>query len=128
MRLLLCAVTALALSACSSLPQPVAEPLRTETVRIDATGDLSLKAGGYVDVAGFAFDIWFDNDATDLSTPTLVTWGITFKNYCRDRDSWVPGQLGAVRHRRAGRAGLARLSRVRSCRPGSPSVLVQRQQ
>lgn len=89
MRLLLRAVTALALSACSTLPQTVAEPLRTETVRIDATGDLSLKAGGYVDVAGFAFDIWFDNDATDLSTPTLVTWGIIFKNYCRNRDSWV---------------------------------------
>lgn len=89
MRLLLCAFTALVLSACSTLPDPAAEPTRTETVRIDPTGDLTLQAGGYVDVEGFGFNIWFENDATDLSTPKSVTWGIGFKNYCRPRDSWV---------------------------------------
>ncbi|QDH72047.1 hypothetical protein [Brevundimonas sp. M20] len=89
MRLLLFAVTALALSSCSTLPEPAVEPVRLETVRIDPEGDLSLTAGGYVDVEGFAFDIWFENDATDLSTPKSVTWSIIFNNYCRDRDSWI---------------------------------------
>lgn len=89
MRPLLLAVTALVLSSCATPPEPGAEPIRTETVRLEPTGDLALQAGGYVDVAGFAFHIWFDNDATDLSTPKSVTWGIVFNNYCRNRDSWI---------------------------------------
>lgn len=89
MRLLLLAVTALVLSSCATPPEPAGEAIRTETVRLEPTGDLALQAGGYVDVTGFAFHIWFDNDATDLSTPESVTWGITFKNYCRNRDSWI---------------------------------------
>lgn len=90
MRLLLLAVTALALSSCSTIAETTAaEPIRTETVRLEPTGDLALQAGGYVDVTGFAFHIWFDNDAADLSAPEYVTWGIVFNNYCRSRDSWV---------------------------------------
>ena len=89
MRPLLFAVTALVLSSCSTLPNPAPQPTRTETVRLDPTGDLALRAGGYVDVEGFGFQIWFENDATDLSTPKSVTWGIGFRNYCRNRDSWV---------------------------------------
>lgn len=89
MRPLLFAVAALVLSSCSTLPESAGEPTRTETVRLEPTGDLSLRAGGYVDVEGFGFQIWFENDAADLSTPKSVTWGIGFKNYCRNRDSWV---------------------------------------
>jgi hypothetical protein len=89
MRSLLFATIAVAFSACSTLPDPAAEPTRTETVRVDPKGDLALRAGGYVDVEGFGFQIWFDNDATDLSTPNLVTWSIGFQNYCRNRDSWI---------------------------------------
>lgn len=89
MRPLLFAFTALVLSSCSTLPDPAGEPMRTEAVRLDPTGDLALRAGGYVDVEGFGFQIWFENDATDLSTPKSVTWGIGFKNYCRPRDSRV---------------------------------------
>lgn len=89
MRSSLFAVAALLLSSCSTLPDSMAEPVRAETVRLAPTGDLSLRAGGTVDVEGFGFDIWFANDATDLSTPGSVTWSIGFRNYCRDRDSWV---------------------------------------
>ena len=63
--------------------------MRTETVRLEPTGELSLKAGGYVDSEGFGFDIGFENDAADLSAPNSVTWSIGFQNYCRNRDSWV---------------------------------------
>lgn len=89
MRTLPWAPTVLVLSSCSTLPETDADRMRTETVRLEPTGDLSLKAGGYVDVAGFAFDIWFENDAVDLSTPKSVTWSVGFRNYCRTRDSWV---------------------------------------
>lgn len=89
MRPLLIAFTALALSACSTLPDTAAEPIRTETVRIDPTGDLALRAGGTVDIEGFGFEIWFENDAADLSAPRSVTWSIGFRNYCRNRDSWL---------------------------------------
>jgi hypothetical protein len=60
-----------------------------ETVRLEPTGELSLRAGDYVDVSGFAFDIGFENNAADLSAPNSVTWSIGFRNYCRNRDSWV---------------------------------------
>ena len=89
MRSWLFAVTALVLASCATPPETATEAIRTETVRLEPTGDLVLQAGGYVDVAGFAFHIWFDNDATDLSTPESVTWGIVFNNYCRNRDSWI---------------------------------------
>ncbi|MES2860393.1 MAG: hypothetical protein V4701_02930 [Pseudomonadota bacterium] len=67
--------------------------MRTETVRLEPTGELSLRAGDYVDVSGFSFDIGFENDATDLSTPKSVSWSIGFRNYCRNRDSWVESVL-----------------------------------
>jgi hypothetical protein len=89
MRPLLCAITALVLSSCSTLPESTAERMRTETVRLEPTGELSLKAGGYVDSEGFGFYIGFENDAADLSTPNSVSWSIGFQNYCRNRDSWV---------------------------------------
>lgn len=89
MRILLWVLAALVLSSCSTLPGIAADRMRMETVRLEPTGDLSLRAGGYVDVEGFAFDIWFENDAADLSTPKSVTWSVGFRNYCRDRDSWV---------------------------------------
>ncbi len=89
MRLLPFAIAALVLSSCSTLPVPADAQLRTETVRLEPTGELSLKAGDYVDGAGFVFDIGFENDAADLSTPTSVSWSIGFRNYCRNRDSWV---------------------------------------
>lgn len=89
MRPLLFAITALVLSSCSTLPGPAEEQMRKETVRLEPTGDLSLRAGDYVDVSGFSFYIGFENDAADLSTPKSVTWSIGFRNYCRSRDSWV---------------------------------------
>ncbi len=63
--------------------------MRTETVRLEPTGELSLRAGDYVDASGFQFAIGFENDAADLSTPNSVGWSIGFRNYCRNRDSWV---------------------------------------
>jgi hypothetical protein len=63
--------------------------MRTETVRLEPTGELSLKAGDYVDASGFDFAIGFENDAADLSRPNSVTWSIGFQSYCRNRDSWV---------------------------------------
>ncbi len=89
MRPLLLAVSAVVLSACSTLPGPADGPMQTATVRLEPTGELSLRAGDYVDVSGFDFSIGFENDAKDLSAPDSVTWSIGFKNYCRNRDSWV---------------------------------------
>jgi hypothetical protein len=89
MRPLIFATIALVLSSCSTLPDSAEEQMRMETVRLDPTGELSLKAGDYVDVSGFVFDIGFENDAADLSTPNSVSWSIGFRNYCRTRDSWV---------------------------------------
>lgn len=89
MRQLLLAFAALVLSSCSTPPAPVERQMRVETVRLEPTGELSLRAGDYVDVSGFGFLIGFENDAADLSTPNSVTWGIGFRNYCRNRDSWV---------------------------------------
>lgn len=89
MRPLLFAITALVLSSCSTLPESSGPQMRTETVRLEPTGELSLKAGGYVDSEGFQFAIGFENDAADLSSPNSVSWSIGFQNYCRNRDSWV---------------------------------------
>lgn len=89
MRPLLFAITAIILLFCSTLPGHAEEHMRVETVRLEPTGELSLKAGDYVDVSGFSFDIGFENDAADLSAPNSVSWSIGFQNYCRDRDSWV---------------------------------------
>ena len=89
MRPLLFAITAVVLSSCATLPGPSGQRMRTETVRLEPTGELSLKAGGEVDSEGFDFAIGFENDAADLSTPNSVTWSIGFRNYCRNRDSWV---------------------------------------
>ncbi len=89
MRPLLFAIIALVLSSCATVPGSSGQQMRTETVRLEPTGELSLKAGGYVDSEGFDFAIGFENDAADLSTPNSVTWSIGFQNYCRNRDSWV---------------------------------------
>lgn len=89
MRILLWALAALVLCSCSTLPETGADRIPTVTVRLSPTGDLSLRAGGYVDIEGFAFEIWFENDAVDLSAPRSVTWSVGFRNYCRTRDSWV---------------------------------------
>lgn len=89
MRPLLFALMALVFSSWSTLADSAPQEMRTETVRLDPAGDLALRAGGYVDVEGFGFQIWFENDSTDLSTPKSVTWGIGFRNYCRRRDSRV---------------------------------------
>ena len=90
MRLLFFTITALILSSCSTLPGPAEEQMRMETVRLEPAGELSLRAGDNdVDGSGFSFEIGFKNDASDLSTPNSVTWSIDFRNYCRNRDSWV---------------------------------------
>ena len=89
MRTLLCAFAALVVSSCATSPDPSGRSTRTETVRLEPTGELSLKAGDYVDASGFQFAIGFENDAADLSTPNSVSWSIGFRNYCRDRPSWV---------------------------------------
>lgn len=89
MRPLLFAVSALVLSACAASPEHAEGPMRVETVRLEPKEDLSLRAGDYVDSSGFSFDIGFPEDAADLSAPDSVTWTIGFKNYCRNRDSWV---------------------------------------
>lgn len=89
MRLLLLAVSAFVLSSCATPSDTAVEPVRTETVRLEPKGDLSLMAGSYADATGFAFNIWFENDAADLSTPKSVTWTAIFNNYCRNRDSWI---------------------------------------
>ncbi|WGM47741.1 hypothetical protein KOAAANKH_02624 [Brevundimonas sp. NIBR10] len=89
MRPLLFAITALVIPSCSTPPSPVEQRFRAETVRLEPAGELSLRAGYYVDVSGFSFAIGFDNHATDLSNPKSVTWSIGFRNYCRNRDSWV---------------------------------------
>lgn len=89
MRPLLFALTALALSCGSTSAWSATQQMRVETVRLEPKGDLSLKAGDYVDVSGFGFELWFENDAADLSTPRSVTWSIGFRNYCRTRDSRV---------------------------------------
>jgi hypothetical protein len=83
------AVAALILSSCSTLPASTEAQMRAETVRLEPTGDFSLRAGDYVDVSGFSFDIGFEENVTDLSAPNSVTWSIGFRNYCRNRDSWV---------------------------------------
>ncbi len=89
MRPLLCAFTALVLSSWSTLAESAPQQMRTETVRLEPAGELSLKAGDYVDASGFDFAIGFENDAADLSAPNSVTWSIGFQNYCRNRGSWV---------------------------------------
>ena len=89
MRSLPLAVAALVLASCSTLPVATEAQMRVETVRLEPTGDLSLRAGDYVDVSGFSFDIGFEENATNLSAPDSVTWSIGFRNYCRNRDSWV---------------------------------------
>ena len=89
MRPLLFAATALVLSSCSTLQSPLPDQMRTETVRLAPTGDLSLIAEDRSDTSGFQFEIGFEEDATDLSTPNSLTWSIDFHNYCRSRDSWV---------------------------------------
>jgi hypothetical protein len=89
MRTLLCAFAALVISSCATSSDPSGRPMRTETVRLEPTGELSLKAGDYVDASGFQFAIGFENEAVDLSTPNSVSWSIGFQNYCRNRDSWV---------------------------------------
>ena len=89
MRPLLFAIIALVLPSCSTQPRRAEEQMRTEIVRLEPKGELSLRAGDYVDVSGFSFDIGFENDAADLSTPTSASWSIGFRNYCRNRDSWV---------------------------------------
>ena len=94
MRSLPLVVAALALSSCSTLSVSAEAQMRTETVRLEPTGDLSLRAGDYVEVSGFLFDIGFKENATDLSTPNSVTWSIGFRNYCRNRDSWVQSIVG----------------------------------
>lgn len=93
MRSLFLAVAALLLSSCSTLSGSAEAPMRTETVRLEPSGDLSLRAGDYVDVSGFSFTIGFDEDASDLSTPDSITWSIGFRNYCRNRNSWVQSIL-----------------------------------
>lgn len=92
MRILICAITALSVSACATGPGSEAA-MRTETVRLEPAGELALKAGDYVDVTGFSFTIGYENDASDLSSPNSVTWSIGFRDYCRDRDSWVQSVL-----------------------------------
>ena len=92
MRTLLFVGIALAVSACATGPEPE-RLMGKETVRLEPTGELALKAGDYVDVSGFSFTIGFEDDATDLSTPDSVTWSIGFQDYCRDRDSWVQSVL-----------------------------------
>ena len=89
MRPLLCAIVALVLSSCATLPGSSGPQMRTETVRLEPTGELSLRAGDYVDDSGFQFAIGFENGAADLSSPNSVSWSIGFQNYCRNRDSWV---------------------------------------
>ena len=89
MRSLPLAVAALVLSSCSTVSGSAEAQMRTETVRLEPTGDLSLRAGDYVDASGFSFNIGFDEEASDLSKPDSVTWSIGFRNYCRNRDSWV---------------------------------------
>jgi hypothetical protein len=89
MRPLLFTITALFILCCSTRPGYAEEHMRVETVRLEPTGELSLRAGDYVAVSGFSFDIGFENDAADLSAPNSVTWSIGFRNYCRNRDSWV---------------------------------------
>lgn len=89
MRSLPLAVAALVLSSCSTLSGSAEAQMRTETVRLEPTGDLSLRAGDYVGVSGFRFVIGFDEDASDLTALNSITWSIGFRNYCRNRDSWV---------------------------------------
>jgi hypothetical protein len=89
MRLQFLAIIGLVLSSCTSLPEAPSTPMRSETVRLEQTGELSLRAGDYVDTSGFVFVIGFEEDAQDLSTPNSVSWSIGFRNYCRDRPSWV---------------------------------------
>lgn len=83
------AIIALVLSSCTSIPETPSTPMRSETVRLEPTGELSLRAGDYVETSGFVFVIGFEEDAQDLSTPDAVYWSIGFRNYCRDRPSWV---------------------------------------
>lgn len=89
MRPHLFAIMALVVASCATPPMSAGEQMRTETVKLEPTGELALKAGDYVDVSGFVFMVGFENDAVDLSTPNSVTWSIGFRNYCRNRPSWV---------------------------------------
>lgn len=93
MRFLILAVAALVLSSCSKPLGTAEAQMRTETVRLEPTGDLSLRAGDYVDASGFDFEIGFDEEASDLSEPDSITWSIGFRNYCRNRNSWVQSIL-----------------------------------
>lgn len=79
----------ISLAACTNSPTMQGDPMPTETVRLEPTGELSLRAGVDVLTTGYTFDVGFPEDATNLSAPDSVSWSIGFGDYCRDRPSWV---------------------------------------
>lgn len=78
-------------ASCAGLP---AHPVRHETARLErAYGVMTLRAGNYADVTGFAFSISYENAGEELGQPTGVGWTVKFEDYCRDRISWVQSVL-----------------------------------
>lgn len=86
----LIALLAVAVAACVTPPEIVGQVMPSETVRLEPTGELALRAGnGAEDAGGFTFSIGYPNDAANLPRPDSVTWSIGFGTYCRDRPSWL---------------------------------------
>jgi hypothetical protein len=78
MRLSILVGVALLLASCATINEVSQESTREETVRLTPSGDLALFAGGYGDDSDFSFHIYYPIDATDLSTPTQVSWTVNF--------------------------------------------------
>lgn len=89
MRALLLTSLAVVFSACAPVNTSDEDQIRTATVKLEPSGELSLRAVDRADDDGFQFEIGFEEDATSLSTPDAVSWSMDFRNYCRNRDSWV---------------------------------------
>ncbi|MBN8553071.1 MAG: hypothetical protein J0L52_09290 [Caulobacterales bacterium] len=71
-----------------------------ETVRVEQTDILYLVAGDIEEESPFTFNIGYEVAGDTLGAPTVVTWTVKFRDYCRERpttlQSVVLGPEGQV--------------------------------
>lgn len=89
MRLCSLIIAAGVLCSCATVPTND-QSIHLETVRMELEdGHLVLKAGTYASQSGFVFTIGYANSVSELGSPVSVGWTVSFRDYCRNRPSWV---------------------------------------